>query len=318
MGSTDARMALEQRDADDRETRNYVGPMLAPRGVPERVNYAAGVLLDTTDFEGEQAYHRGRLGRVLAALFGFGTLAGLRVSCVVDQNPQLEVQVAPGLALDRLGRLVEVRATQCLKVADWLAAIAATSDAGSRDRDEVVSAIADGTDGKVLRLNVWLKYVACYGPGRTPAFAAGPFNATDYNVPARLVDAFDITLALAAGDDGRLPANARPTLDRQVADLQALTDAQRTELLVGAVLDGWVQPPKESPDRLAMLNEHREEADWNSIFLARVVVPVAAASGTDAFPVIDAARLAAGPADLADNSARPVVYVPTAWRGRAD
>jgi len=311
-------MALEQQDANDRETRNYVASMLAPRGVPQRVNYAAGVLLDTADFEEEQAYHRGRLGRVLAALFGFGTIAGLRVTCVVDQNPQLEAHVAPGLALDRLGRLIEVRATQCLKVADWLAALADASDPESERREEVIGAMADGAGGKVLRLDVWLKYVPCYGPGRTPAFAAGPFNATDYNVPARLVDAFDITFELAAGSGDRLPANARHTLDRHVADLQAMAEPQRRAFIVNTVLDGWEQPPRESPQRLAILNEQRDVSLWNSVFLARVVVPVKATSNADPYPQIDAARLAGGPADLADNSARPVVYVPTAWRGVAD
>ena len=46
---------------------------------PDRVSYDEGVLLDALDFRAEQSYHRGRLARVLAYLFGTGTAAGLEV-----------------------------------------------------------------------------------------------------------------------------------------------------------------------------------------------------------------------------------------------
>ena len=109
MGAADRSMAREQVDM-------LVAELLQERGVPERVHYAAGVLLDAEDFAAEQTYVRGRFARALAALTGYGTMAGLRVSCAEDENPQREIKVAPGLALDRLGRLIEIRREQCLRV----------------------------------------------------------------------------------------------------------------------------------------------------------------------------------------------------------
>ena len=74
MGAADTSLAMEQAD-------DLVGESLAARGVPERVNYATGVLLGAEDFAAEQLYTRARMGRAFAALYGHGTMAGLRVSC---------------------------------------------------------------------------------------------------------------------------------------------------------------------------------------------------------------------------------------------
>ena len=171
-----------------------------------------------------------------------------------------------------------------------------------------------------MLLDVWLRYLPC-AHGRTPAFAAGPFNATDYSVPSRLADGFEITFDVAADPSGAggLPANGMPALDAQVATLQALPDADRAAAraawLVDSVLDAWPQASVASPGQLSPLAEQRLDVQWNRIFLARLDVPVAATAPADEFPLVDAARLPAAPADLADNRLRPVVCMPTAWRG---
>src|SRR5215471_6750777 len=82
---------------------------------PERVNYATGVMLDAEDFRDEQTYHRGRLATTLRHLVGFGTLAGLRVIPPAANDAELELGVSPGVAIDRLGRLMELRAPQCIR-----------------------------------------------------------------------------------------------------------------------------------------------------------------------------------------------------------
>ena len=82
----------------------------------ERPAYATGMLLDAQDFTDEQTYHRGRLARAMAFLAGGGTLAGLRVEHVLGSDTQVEeIRVNPGLAVDRLGRLVEVPRRACLR-----------------------------------------------------------------------------------------------------------------------------------------------------------------------------------------------------------
>ena len=109
-----------------------------------RPHYATGMLLDAADFADEQTYHRNRLARALAfasgagarrlppgvdpttagasGLFAGGTLAGLRVQQVPATAPAVEeIRIAPGLAVDRLGRLVEVPRAVCLRVDRWFA-----------------------------------------------------------------------------------------------------------------------------------------------------------------------------------------------------
>ena len=90
---------------------------------PDRVRYATGVLLEAEDFQAEQDYHRSRLARVLAYAMGHGTLSGLEVTHEPGQpedadNPARSERllVAPGLAIDRLGRMIEVVKPRCLKL----------------------------------------------------------------------------------------------------------------------------------------------------------------------------------------------------------
>jgi hypothetical protein len=322
---------------------DFVAGLLAVRGVPERVNYATGVLLGADDFGDEQLYLRSRTARALSALYGQGTLAGLRVRCpltltdasgTATSNADLEVQVFPGLALDRLGRLIEVRSTQCISIAKWLANLAA-QPVSDLDRVSVIAAVraAEAPDtGLVLVLDVFVRYVVC-AHGRTPAFAAGPFNATDYVVPSRLADAYEMSLLLAntiRANPGNpsdtttvlaVPGQRSDPLQAMADAVAAITDpaqlatAQKAFALA-SVFDAWPLPDPIDPTRLQKLREQPSEADWDRLFLARVIVPVTQAS-PGAFPALDAVRLAdpSGTRDLADNTLRPIVFNPLAWHG---
>ncbi len=335
MGSIDTNLAKEQID-------DLVGESLSIAGVPERVNYATGVLLGAEDFAAEQLYLRGRMGRAFAALYGHGTMAGLRVGCSAFENPELELMVAPGLALDRLGRLIEIRRIQCIRIRRWLAQRASLG-ASALERVAVTDAVREDTPGaRRLVLDVFLRFALC-PHGKTPAFAAGPFNATDYNVPSRIADAFELTLQLAhavgitaANPQGTLamPQPRSPKLEAMLAAMQGLSDpaqleAARRRWCMESALDAWPQASAQDPGRLPKLAEHASEADWDKVLLARVSVPVTQVDA-NAFPVIDQAALAAIAAqpepvpgehreprwrDLADNALRPIVFNPYAWRG---
>ena len=300
MGAADQNPVVEQADG-------LVADSLATQGVPERVHYATGVLLGADDFADEQRYLRGRMARAHAALYGHGTVAGLRVSCPAPDNPELEVFVAPGLAMDRLGRLIEVRRTQCIHIARWLARQQdpATSAA---DRRAVIDAVREDAPGQPrLVFDVFARFAIC-PHGKTPAFAAGPFNATDYVVPARLADAFELTLQLAhtvnatlARPDGDLarPQPRSPKLDAMLAGLQALTDPAQLEAgrrlwCMESALDAWPTASPLNPERLPKLAEHASDADWDRVLLARVSVPVRQADA-NAFPTLDLDALAASP-----------------------
>lgn len=335
MGAADNNLVVEQPD-------DLVADSLATQGVPERVNYATGVLLGAEDFADEQLYLRGRMARAFAALYGHGTVAGLRVSCPALSNPELEVFVAPGLAMDRLGRLIEVRRTQCIHITRWLARQQdpATSAA---DRRAVIDAVREDQPGaKRLVFDVFARFAIC-PHGKTPAFAAGPFNATDYVVPARLADAFDLTLQIAhtvnatlANPDGTLavPQPRSPKLEAMLVAMQGITDpvqleAARRLWCMESALDAWPEASPMNPERLPKLAEHASDADWDRVLLARVAVPVLQADA-NAFPTVDVVAIAAigaaaAPApgdqrepkwrDLADNSLRPIVFNPYSWRG---
>lgn len=308
MSDAQARLMVEQPDP-------LVEELLKDFGVPERVNYAAGVLLDDQDFLSEQSYLRGRLARALAALYGFGTIAGLAVSCDADDNPERELQVAAGLALDRLGRLIEVRRTQCLRLVRWFTHEATREE--SR-RAELLAARVDdaGHPGKQqMFLDVSLRFAIC-PHGKTPAFAAGPFNSTDHVVASRLADAFELTLDLAPLAEDRTPLaphSSLPPLDEKLAELASLPAEERAAMrrrwAVDAALAAWPSPDPTDPTRLPKLKEQRHAADWLNVLLARVAVPITQ-DDDDAPPQVDPTR-----AVEVDNHLRPVVFNPLRWHG---
>src|SRR5438128_4112862 len=85
-----------------------------------RVFYATGVLLNAQHRDADQLdTHRG-LARALAYLHGSGTLAGLEVTWERETSGRGErVVVKPGIALDRLGRIIEVPRAAPLPLDRW-------------------------------------------------------------------------------------------------------------------------------------------------------------------------------------------------------
>jgi hypothetical protein len=114
---------------------------------PDRLHYATGALLDREDFLAEQLYHRGRMARALASLHGSGTVAGLRVRVEPLGEDEELLRVLPGLAVDRMGRMVEVPRSACLRLGRWLASL---------DEDKVRDAVGGRGDDSPIAL---------FGPG---------------------------------------------------------------------------------------------------------------------------------------------------------
>lgn len=267
----------------------------------ERPAYATGMLLDAQDFGDEQTYHRGRLARALAHLAGGGTLAGLAVEYVEPSAAQAEeIRVLPGLAVDRLGRLVELPRPACRGLVDWFADVAA-SDGGDRLRtsaygnlDRFVSQRLRDS-GAVLPVravvaDVFVRFVQC-AVGLTPSFAAGPFDALNAVSTSRIRDAYELHLVPRAGlsDVYRglpaLPANAL------LGDPTA-TAAQRRDAAQDAVLGAYLASAL-SGSGLASLPpapEHPSGMDTSAVFVARVLLPVNGANPparTADVPVVD-------------------------------
>lgn len=259
---------------------------------PERVNYATGVLLDAEDFRDEQTYHRARLAALLRGLAGFGTLSGLRVGRPADNDAERELTVAAGVAIDRLGRLVEVSTPQCIRLSRWFAA---QSTALLR------SALQPGPP-KAVVVDVFLSARDC-ARGKTPAFATGPFDALDAVVPARLVESALLEI-VPRTEAAPIPApkNFWPKSDA--------TDADK----LAAVLDSYEQGNGAVGETFDPLNEHVVAQNALSVLLARVAIPILLAddAGAGVRPQLDLLS----PVSV-DNSIRPFVFLPGKWFGRA-
>ena len=266
---------------------------------PERVNYATGVLLDAEDFRDEQTYHRGRLATALKHLVGFGTVAGLRVTPPAADDAELELSVAPGLAIDRHGRLIEIQAPQCIRLARWFAAETTPRLRAAIHRTPRVSVPV----GVVV--DVFLSAATC-ARGKTPAFATGPFDALDAVVPSRLSES--AYLELVARTEGEPDPIPTPSNFWPASGATAETQLQ-------AILGAWDGGTAASADgALEPLAEHVEGHDPSALLLARVTIPVTLAEDAPAAtrPTLDLTLRVS-----VDNSLRPFVFLPGKWLGRA-
>lgn len=293
----------------------------------ERPVYATGMLLDAQDFQDEQTYHRGRLARALGAVAGSGTLAGLLVQHrpAQDSAPE-EIQVNAGLAVDRLGRLIELPRPACLRVQRWWDAEAARDGLLQADYTtpgRFISARAQAgvtLPARAVVADVFLRFVAC-PRGLTPAFASGPLDALNAVSVSRLRDAYELHLVPRQNltDTGlglplrpgafTLPVEdetAEEALAREAAmDDPSVDPAVRRAALQDAVLHGYSRP---ADDELPRGPEHPPTVDASAVFIARVLIPVAPADPT----------VRQGSAVLVDNHSRrflPGLGVLARWTG---
>jgi hypothetical protein len=307
---------------------------------PERVNYATGVLLGAQDFLDEQTYHRARLARALQYIAGLGTIAGLGVVPPDAADAELTLRVNPGLALDRFGRLIEIQTPQCIRLARWFADQTTSTLRGAAHR-----AARAGMDVALIA-DVFLSWHSC-DRAKTPAFAAGPFEALDAVVAARLADCFQLKLvprkestapppaAPAATTvlsppaataptpvvtsppaPGGGPAPTLPTPANFWPDIAAISDAaaRRTQMLQ-AVIGSWREGGDfRSADGLNPLREHVDGEDTSAVLLARVYIPIALApdAPSDVRPALRTDIRA-----VADNGIRPFIFMPGKWMGES-
>lgn len=275
---------------------------------PDRPHYATGMLLDAADFRDEQTYHRSRLAQAVAFLSGGGTLAGLRVTHAPGSGTAAEeIQIAAGVAIDRIGRLVELPRPACLRLQRWWDGHAggdgdplrqATYDdpgelLSQRARDSAGNDGLPPMPGRAVIADVFLRFLAC-PRGFTPSFADGPFDALDAVATSRLRDAYELQLVLRPDlteGPGSLPDRG-PDFDA-IAD-----DADRVAAMQEAVLDAWpVRGRAGAPNELPPLQEHPVGIDPTAQFLARIAIPVDGANP----PARD------GLAVVVDNAARRFV-----------
>ncbi len=285
-----------------------IDPLLEAES-PDRVHYETGVLLDATDFTAEQSYHRGRLARALRYLHGSGTVAGLRVvhrpaierekDAQFPEGREEELEVQPGLALDRLGRIIEVPRRACIRLNRWYE---------SQQPDDVNAALHNDARYKGVVVDLFIRFISCER-GKTPAFATGPFDALDALTTSRLRDYYELELVLRKEGNPPLPVTKWP-------DLAAVKKADRVQTLREAIFNSW--PKGTDPNQLdANPNdpepavEYVEGQDNSSVFLARIVIP-ATRTTDEKLPARTKAPV------TVDNDARLFVYPPRALASQAE
>ena len=271
----------------------------------DRPFYATGVMLDAGDFLAEQDYHRGRLARALTYLHGTGTVAGLKVEYSVTGTAPDQVElltVCPGLAVDRLGRFIELPREACIRLDRWYREQAVSPDPQAVS-DLITAYKAAPFDGVVA--DVFLRFVVCE-QGKTPAFATGPFDALDAVQPSRLRDGYELQLILRREADLSQVAPRRDWPDLSAA----ATPAARLLALQDAILDAWPRDAVTDPATTIPPEYAVTQDDKTSVFLARVVIKAAPSTGAGQAPVRPA-PLAADSVTV-DNHLRLFVYMPQA------
>jgi hypothetical protein len=309
---------------------------LADQPAPDRVFYATGVMLDAQDFLAEQNYHRGRLARALAALNGYGTAAGLEVSYSLKAGQpgsgeaQVElINVNPGVAIDRLGRLIEVPRAACIRLNRWFDGFAMSTD--TQVAGQLIKAFRKGplpiqgleidtldvageahpgdTFNGVVVADVFLHFQSCER-GKTPAFASGPFDALDAVQPSRVRDAYHLSLVLRSEGD--------LAVIRPVDPWSALCDPNLNTAEVlrklyanarAAILDSWPVGPDPAPTP----PEYPADMDDTSgVLLARVAIK-ARQAGDGAVPQRPALLPDQVASACIDNYLRPFLMTPQAF-----
>lgn len=281
-----------------------IDPLRQVPEVPDRVAYATGVLLDADAFAAEQLYHRGRLARALTYLHGYGTAAGLWVEWQNTVAPAVDgtgghderLMVHPGLAIDRLGRMIEIPVPSCISLNPWFQT--------QSDSDLIQGLHGAPYNGVVADL--FVRFIVCE-QGKTPAFLTGPFDALNGVAPSRLRDSYELALFIRKEATPSLPQSPWPDLS-QGADIPS-----RVANLHAAVFAAWQQDTTGGVNEgLPPLPEHLLGQDPAFLFLARLVIP-ATSAGAGVRPTRTTEATV-----TVDNDSRSFVYpVPalTRWVG---
>lgn len=143
-----------------------------------------GMLLGVDDFRTVDAYHRGKMWFHSAWLHRAGTLWGLEVQL----DPQrAEVSVAPGAALDAMGRELYLRATACLSLSAWYEA--------HRDDPAMVEAVTtDESNGEVsFDAHVVMRFRGCLSR-QVPALREPCDGASTSTAYSRVIESVELFL----------------------------------------------------------------------------------------------------------------------------
>jgi len=181
----------------------------------------------------------------------------------------MEIAVMPGVAIDRLGRMIEVPRTVCIRILPWLA---------SQTNSDLSSALHSGN----ILVDVFATFIPC-SSGVTPCFATNDdYSATDAFSANRLLDSFAMRLVLRTEASPGLPQDQ--WLGTGPAPTGVVTAAYEQSLKqsILAARSGAAAAQPFSPNA-AIPVEYPKGFDYSSVFLARISIP--ATTGTPPYNV---------------------------------
>ena len=241
----------------------YSDPLERPL-YPDRVNYANGVLLDENDFKAEQTYFRGRISRILSSLYGLGTVAGLEVATTQEDNHVLKVN--PGIAIDRLGRLIELSIPHCIRAEKWF---------DSQNENALKESYANSSDGntpKAVVADVFISFNTCER-GMTPSFGVGNVDATDAFTSHRLRDSAKLDMVLRTQTEGLKPSQ-KPPYDELPDENLSFSEAMEA-MKKFKIEKAWKETEfwNKAGNTIEKGPEYVEKQNGTEVLLARVRLP---------------------------------------------
>ncbi len=220
---------------------------------------------------GGVTFTAGPLQPVWSTAIGSTSLDGLpQIPAWTCVGPsQLEVEVTAGMAVDRVGRMIESANTVCIRIQNWLA---------NQTISDLNSAVHSGN----IVVDVFATFAPCT-QGVTPCFATqDDYDATDAFSPNRTLDSFAMQLVLRTDAvDPKLPQD--PWLPAGTVPTGAVT-AAITQSLKESILSVNAGPAANAPFAANGLApaEIPPGLDPSSVFLARIKIP--ATAGTSGEP----------------------------------
>ncbi len=209
---------------------------------------------------------------------------------------QIEMAVTAGLALDRVGRFIDVPRTVCILLNNWLAQQIASWQQQLANPQPGQPAIPDpntAVHNGYLVCDIFATFVPCT-QGLTPCFASeDDYDATDAFSPNQWLDSFAMQLVLRTDATPLTPVDpwkASGALPATGSGLTAANETTLQNLLLGATA---------GPAAAAI--EYPPSLDSSSVFLARIrIAATAGASGQP--PAYNLAQVSI------DNNSRLFVY----------
>ena len=235
---------------------------------------------------------------------GGGSADGATANAWMCAGPAFEIAVTPGMAIDRVGRIIEVPRTVCILLNNWLTQKVqawqnqlANPVPGQPALPDPNTAIHDGAH---LMADVFATFVTCTR-GLTPCFASeDDYDATDAFSANRWLDSFAMQLVLRTDPTPKTPADpwkGGGALPAPGAGLTAGNAATLQSLILGASA-GPAAAPLEYPPGF----------DTTSVFLARLLI-AATAGAPGKPPTWDLTKISI------DNNSRLFLY-PVGLLGR--